>query len=276
MGALCSPSPTGNFFSKVFLDELVLTLPVTVGKDCTAVLFLNKGENFIVICPSTEVDSFFCFSMPQCVVKIVTSSFWSASVASKLFRPTAVDACRQVMKTLQFHKYFASSSLPNNTDYKAVETSWILCLSTWFQIIGHKKCNSVKRCFVGSLERWVQWLGKFSCFSAIGWWVREVTLAFALVGINPFFCQEVTHHCTPSDHAYFHPFRWHFDGNLWKLQFDKLLLFLFRPLLALFASAGWTCLSFWLNFVRSLIIKRLNTNRQRKTLNFKDFKLKGF
>ena len=66
-----------------------------------------------------------------------------------------------------------------------------------FKLLATKKCNSVKRCFVGSFERrWVQWLGKFSCFSAIGWWVRGVTLAFALVGINPFFCQEVTHHCT--------------------------------------------------------------------------------
>ena len=147
MGALCSPSPTGNFFSKVFLVKFVLTLLVTVGKDCTAVLFLNRGENFIVIYLSTEVDSFLCFRMPQCVVKIVTSSLWSASVASKLFRPTAVDACRQVMKTLQFHNYFASSSLPNNTDYKAVETSWILCLSTWFQIIGHKKMQLCKTLF---------------------------------------------------------------------------------------------------------------------------------
>ena len=66
MGALCSPSPTGNFFSKVFLDELVLTLLVTVGKNCTAVLFLNRGENIIVICPSTEVDSFVFFDAPVC------------------------------------------------------------------------------------------------------------------------------------------------------------------------------------------------------------------
>ena len=138
-------------------------------------------------------------------------SFRSATVACKLFRPTEVDSCHQVMKPCNFTTILPNSTLPNNSDYKLpwkqveffvseldfklMTTKNVTLQNTVLSVLlSDAGCNDWENLAVsqplGGAMQAGGYTGLYIC--------RHQCILFT---------QEGTHSCNHSDHAYFHPFR---------------------------------------------------------------------